>query len=526
MLATGGIALLVNGTAFAASSWGQAQIVPNSASLNAGGSAAVTSMSCPSSGNCLAGGYYHDSSMHRQAFVVEESNGVWGQVQEVPNTATLNVGGDAEVQSVSCASAGNCAAGGYYLDGSSHHQLFVVDETSGTWGQAQEVPNISVLNVGGDADLYSISCPAAGSCSAGGGYTDGSSVAQAFVVDETSGVWGQAQEVPNTSTLNVGLHASVLQVSCDAPGSCSASGGYIDGNSAYQVFVASEISGTWGNAEELPNIGTLNTGGLSAVSSMSCPAAGSCNLGGLYVDGSGGHAFVDSEVGGVWNSAETVPNILTLDVGNGSEITSVSCASSNDCVAGGQYVDASSHIQAFLVASSNGTWGQAEEVPNSAALNVGGNAQVTAVSCPSAGNCSAAGNYVSAPGVREGFVVDEVNGTWGNAEAIPNLSALNVHDLASVLAMSCGAAGNCAIGGSYRDGSQNTQAFLVNSAPAVVPTTTTPPTTAPVGPTTTTTTALPDTGSNIDGGLVASLGLIVFGSCILLVGRRKVRTSL
>ena len=32
-------------------------------------------MSCASAGNCSAGGYYTDSSGHRQAFVVSEVNG-------------------------------------------------------------------------------------------------------------------------------------------------------------------------------------------------------------------------------------------------------------------------------------------------------------------------------------------------------------------------------------------------------------------------------------------------------------------
>jgi len=44
---------------------------------------------------------------------------VWGKAIEVPVPAALNAIG-AEVSSVSCASAGNCAAGGYYHD-SSHH---------------------------------------------------------------------------------------------------------------------------------------------------------------------------------------------------------------------------------------------------------------------------------------------------------------------------------------------------------------------------------------------------------------------
>jgi len=37
--------------------------------------------------------------------------------------------GNAEVTSVSCASAGNCSAGGYYADNSGHPQAFAVSQT-------------------------------------------------------------------------------------------------------------------------------------------------------------------------------------------------------------------------------------------------------------------------------------------------------------------------------------------------------------------------------------------------------------
>ena len=82
-------------------------------------------MSCASAGNCAAGGSY---SNRGQAFVVSEVNGTWHAAIEVPGTAALNQGGDAAVNSVSCAMAGNCAADGFYLDSSHHGQAFVVNE--------------------------------------------------------------------------------------------------------------------------------------------------------------------------------------------------------------------------------------------------------------------------------------------------------------------------------------------------------------------------------------------------------------
>src|SRR5262252_2508585 len=64
----------------------------------------------------------------------------WGRAIEVPGLGALNVGKHAQVNSVSCASAGNCAAGGFYTDGSGHSQAFVASQRNGRWGTTIEVP--------------------------------------------------------------------------------------------------------------------------------------------------------------------------------------------------------------------------------------------------------------------------------------------------------------------------------------------------------------------------------------------------
>jgi hypothetical protein len=54
--------------------------------------------------------------------------GRWRTAIEVPGTAALNTGGEAAINSVSCAAPHGCAAGGAYRDGSGHHQAFVVSK--------------------------------------------------------------------------------------------------------------------------------------------------------------------------------------------------------------------------------------------------------------------------------------------------------------------------------------------------------------------------------------------------------------
>src|SRR6266851_3677676 len=102
------------------------------------------------------------------------SSHVWGTAEEAPGTAALNQGGDAGITSVSCGSAGNCSAGGDYLDSSLREQVFVVSQVNGTWGTAIEVPGTAALNQGGNAQVISVSCASAGDCAAGGVYRESS----------------------------------------------------------------------------------------------------------------------------------------------------------------------------------------------------------------------------------------------------------------------------------------------------------------------------------------------------------------
>jgi hypothetical protein len=111
--------------------WGTAEEVPGSAALNTGEYAYISSLSCATAGNCSAGGYYGDSSGHSQGFVVSETDGVWGTAEKVPGLAALNTGEYAQITSLSCGAAGNCSAGGYYSAPSYPDlQAFVVGKPS------------------------------------------------------------------------------------------------------------------------------------------------------------------------------------------------------------------------------------------------------------------------------------------------------------------------------------------------------------------------------------------------------------
>ena len=370
----------------AAGAWGRAIAVPGLAALNKGRNAVVLSVSCPSAGNCGAGGYYHNRG--RRGFVDSESNGRWRQAVEVPGLAALNKGGDAEVVSVSCASPGSCAAVGFYTDGGGHQQGFVVSRSNGRWRQAIEVPGLAALRKGPYARVQSVSCASAGSCSAGGFYaTDASGRTQAFVVSERNGSWGTALQVAANLSTGPGGDAGVDTVSCGSPGNCAAGGQY--GNaSGDQAFVISEVNGTWAAAQAVA--GSLSCCGGAQVTSVSCASAGNCAAGGQFDYGGYNAAFLVNEKNGAWGKLIYVPGLNA--VSRDAYLNSVSCASAGNCAAGGDY-----DLGVFLAIEKNGVWGKETTVPGALPVEA-----VRSVSCASAGSCVAAGSY---QGTGRGYVL-------------------------------------------------------------------------------------------------------------------------
>src|SRR5216683_2335439 len=387
--------------------WHTAQKVPGVPVLNKGGEAQIQSVSCTSAGNCSAGGYYTDGSSHHQAFVVSQVNGPWHTAIQVPGTASLNTLRNAGTGSVSCTSAGNCTAGGSYKDGSGYH-AFVVTQVNGTWRNARKVPGVAALDTRGGGGLGPVACTPGGNCSAGGTYVGSSTYAtQPFVVGKVNGTWQAAIPMPGTTTLDPKGHGTwISSMSCGSAGNCSAGGTYADRLGADQVFVIDQVNGTWHTARQMPGTAALNTGGAADVYALSCASAGNCSAVGSYFT-SYYHAYVASEVNGIWHAAIQAPGTATLNQGKIAYAISVSCASPGNCSAGGTYTDISKHMQAFVVNEVNGTWRTATEVPGTAALNTGGLAFIQSVSCTSAGMCSAGGGYTGSSGHRQAFVITE-----------------------------------------------------------------------------------------------------------------------
>jgi hypothetical protein len=423
------------------------------------------SVSCASVGNCSAGGDFALNAKLSQAFVVNETNGVWAKAQPVPGFTRRDASENTQVYVISCPADGDCSAAGIYSVKHNSSLIFVVDEKDGKWGHAIEVPGSARLDAGGGGFITSISCPTAGNCSAGGilpvAYS--TTISGAFVVDETNGVWGTAMELSGPPSFNHN-GAGIDSISCASAGNCSAGGTFPKsrhGNAP--SFVVNETDGTWGKAHEILGFTKLNLGGSSEFRSISCGAPGNCSAVGQYQQKSGvTRAYIVSEVKGMWGTAFTVPGLSKLNGPHMSSLTTISCASSGDCTAGGYYGNGDHQI-AFIVSEKDGTWGTAMAIPGLAVLNAGHTSYMQIISCVSVGNCGASGTYSDASGNAQSFLVNETNSTWGPAQAIRGLAKLKANS-SGVLSLSCASPVSCSAVGDF-SAPGNNAALIVSTEP-------------------------------------------------------------
>jgi Bacterial Ig-like domain (group 3) len=252
----------------------------------------VAALSCPADDSCTATGYYVGPSgmlpftMDETAGTWGQPQPVAGLDSLGTGTATQV---SSALWTVSCAAPGDCLAGGYYIAAGSEVP-FTVTESGHTWGQAQAIPGLAALSTG-SAQLGVVSgvaCPDAGDCTVAGITTStdsaGTASAQVFTLDESQGTWGQARALalPSSATLETEIppvSGTMPKLSCRAAGDCVAGipATITAGTSTTTQYVtATEASsGNWTTATTIPGIAAGND---TTVSGLTCAPAGDCYI--------------------------------------------------------------------------------------------------------------------------------------------------------------------------------------------------------------------------------------------------------
>jgi hypothetical protein len=363
--------------------WGSAQVINGTSSLGNGSGGMLTNVSCGGPGDCTATGTYHGTDGIATAFYVSETAGTWGTPAAV-TSADQPAGTYSEVDGLSCGDVGYCAIVGRYTDkgsvdpGLTVSTPFTLDEVKGTWGIPQPVPGLASLPSAGSLNtLDSVSCTGASDCTASGESGGNGFVGRPFVVSETGGTWGNAEQLQAT------FSTDSTTISCPDPADCAVAETYMTGNYATEIFTLDEANGVWGQ----PQLLSMPPSETDVVTNpvLSCRSAGNCViLGNMGLQG-GVTAlpvpFAATETSsGTWGAAAALPGTPDTD---GGVSQGLSCVPGGDCTIA--FAAGSATVTPYIytaVISADGSIGSVQEIYQTQGSNT-----VVGLSCPQSEHC-------------------------------------------------------------------------------------------------------------------------------------------
>jgi hypothetical protein len=227
----------------------------------------LTEVSCASSMDCTAVGYYDNSAgVGHGMTLAERWNGTRWQLQSTPNPAGATHNHLRGVSS--CVSSTDCTAVGFYRNRAGT-VVTLAERWNGTSWQLQNTPNPAGAL---DSHLRGVSCASSTDCAAVGFYENSAGTLVTLAERWNSTSW-QLESTPNPA---VATSSSLTGVSCTSSTDCTAVGSY--GNRAGTVFTLAERwNGTSWNLRSTPNAAGAADSHLSRVScapSMNCAAVG------------------------------------------------------------------------------------------------------------------------------------------------------------------------------------------------------------------------------------------------------------
>jgi hypothetical protein len=241
----------------------------------------------------------------------------------------------------------------------------------------------------------------------------------------------------------------LVDVSCVAPGSCTAVGTTYNASFNVSTPVAiTETKGVWGKAQPVSTpAGALSHSVESNVlNAVQCPSIGNCVAVGEYVDASGiGTPMAASEVNGVWQAA--VPITLPADAISATAnatreypayLSGLSCQSLDTFTAIGTYYEAANGSGLMSVSDSGGTWEAATEIGVSAGYQM--EADSWSISCSDTVDCTAAGPLLGTSAYFASTAT-ESDGTWGDASAISTTRGSDIDAISCRSTTTCVAVG-------------------------------------------------------------------------------------
>lgn len=295
----------------------------------------ISAIACPQPGTCVGVGSFEDTDRSVQALTASGAGGGWSSAGPL-TLPTDAAGGNqfAQLSSVSCSSV-DCTAVGSYLGADGATELLAVTDTNGSWASATTValPKLSgsFARVTGAPDLSSVSCVGQGTCTAVGAALNRAGGLAPLVAVESNGAFRPATFLAMPKGSIVRASSALTSVSCSAAGTCVAVG-YVARPSGTLPVIDTEANGVWGPMVPIfvPRLSPTAIGGV--LSSVACSSARVCAaVGSVQLTGGASAPAALVDTGGHWQRLE-VDLAAIRARGSSSRFTSVACPVAVECV--------------------------------------------------------------------------------------------------------------------------------------------------------------------------------------------------
>ena len=346
-------------------------IVPSPAPAVANG-ADLNAVSCHAPDDCVAVGAYSAGSdpNSTQHALIERWNGTTWSVDTAPLPAGTV---QSELWSVTCPAAQSCTAAGIGtgpLAGTAPQGAPLVESWNGTGWSAATAAHHAGASA---AALLGITCVPATSCVAVGAFVAAATGAQNTLVEQRTGSTWAVRASPTRPGPRVGTLAAIA---CAASTSCFAAGASESG-----PLVEHWNGSTWTIS---PNP-AQPAGSQTSLNGISCPSASSCFAVGGSFDGLSGNPVVEHWGGSTWQrmpSPKFAPDSIAT-------FTGISCDTPNDCMATGS-IFGGGGFTAFTE-HWDGTGWQIVSIPLPAGALI---TDLQQISCASRTDCDAVGTAI------------------------------------------------------------------------------------------------------------------------------------
>ena len=175
-----------------------------------------------------------------------------------------------------------------------------------------------------------------------------------------------------------------MKLSCPSAGTCTALGEFTyDSDTNFASAAATSSAGVWSDASQVPGVGVGFT--QMRPKSLSCASATDCTSFEILSNFSNGVDVVQTEVGGVWATPVSTPNLLTWN--------EISCWSPGNCLALGLSFTPVGIASPAYMKLTGGSWGSPHQIMPPLLLGASDNGVLWSLACRGPGDCIAVGAY-------------------------------------------------------------------------------------------------------------------------------------